>query len=89
MFSSRLKSRADYLWACHLVDTLIALQHLGHGVSDEHVNKFSTESDKHNKLHKLKYIACLLLVLAQGVFLLVAFALLAYPIYRMLAVRPP
>jgi hypothetical protein len=80
LFSSRFKSRADYLWACHLVDTLLALQ-----ASDEHLDRFLAKSDKHNKLHQRKYVACVVLILAQGVFLLVAFGLLAYPTYRMLS----
>jgi hypothetical protein len=80
LFSSRFKSRADYLWACHLVDTLVGLR-----VSDEHLNKFLAQSDKHKKSHQQKYIACVLLILAQGTFLLAAFGFLAYPIYRMLS----
>jgi hypothetical protein len=79
-FSSRFKSRADYLWACHMVDTLVALQ-----ASDEHLSKFLAKSDKHNHGHQRKFIVCVLFILAQGLFLLAAFGLLAYPIYRMLS----
>jgi hypothetical protein len=89
LFSGRFKSRADYLWWCHVTDTVVGLQHLGHVVSDGQVSKASVESDKHNILHKWKNIVCEVLVLGQGLLLLVAFGLLAYPIYKMLVGSHP
>jgi hypothetical protein len=79
-FSSRFKSRADYLWACHLVDTLVALR-----ASDEQLNRLLAKSDQHKNWHHRKYRICVLLVLAQGICLVAAFGLLAYPVYRILS----
>jgi hypothetical protein len=76
-FSSRFKSRADYLWSCHIVDTLVALR-----APDEKLNEFLARSDKHKNWHGRKYILCVSLVLTQGVCLAVAFGLLAFPTYR-------
>lgn len=79
-FSTRFKSRADYVWASHLVDTLVALR-----ASDDQLNEFLSKSDQHKSWYDRKYKICLALVVGQAVCLFAAFAVLGVSMYRFLA----
>ncbi|MBI2089325.1 MAG: hypothetical protein HYT78_11365 [Deltaproteobacteria bacterium] len=72
VFSSRFKTRADYLWACHLTDVVVQVDG-----SNEKIDEFWNKADRFKRRYDRQYRICAALVVAQGLALLVAFGLLA------------
>ena len=81
MFSSRFRSKAEYLWASHIADTIVQLK--GPEVK---LNEFLAKSDQHRAWYERKYFICVALVVAQGVVLLAVFVVLALAMHRIVPI---
>ena len=82
LFSTRFKSRADYVWTSHIVDTIVQLKG-----SDQKLDEFLAKSDSHKESSERKYHACLALVITEGILLLFAFGLLAMCLLRTITIQ--